>query len=166
MISTGRFEGEGKTNGAKAQDRPGDIQSRRRDARHTGATGHTGGTFTTYLGELKRRGLVVEQNGEIAATDEALEALGGKPPAPTSHDEAMVMWRRALKAGCYRMLEAVVQAREAGVGRGQLADEVGMTVSGGTFTTYLGILRRNGLVSGSGGLIAATDVLFPEGVVI
>lgn len=125
---------------------------------------HTGGTFTTYLGELKRRGLVVEEAGQISATDEALDALGGKPPAPTSHAEAMEVWRAALKAGCFRMLEAVVEAGSAGTGRQQLADDVSMTASGGTFSTYLGILRRNGLVSESGGLIVATDVLFPEGV--
>lgn len=121
-----------------------------------------GGTFGTYLGELKRRGFVIEEAGEIRATDEGLAALGGKPPAPTSHDEAMEMWRRALKAGCFRMLEAVVSRGELGVSRGDLAEAVDMAASGGTFGTYLGILRRNGLVVENGGFVVATDVLFPE----
>jgi hypothetical protein len=34
-----------------------------------------------------------------------------------------------------------------------------VSVSGGTFSTYLGQLRRNGLVEQRGDLVVATDVL-------
>lgn len=122
---------------------------------------HKGGTFTTYLGELKRRGLVSEENGELAATDAALEALGGKLPAPTTHAEVMQQWRKALKLGAYRMLEVIAAAQHQGVTREQLAEAVEMAQSGGTFSTYLGTLRRNGLVTEAGGRIVATDVVWP-----
>ena len=36
------------------------------------------------------------------------------------------------------------------------------TASGGTFSTYLGILRRNGLVQVEGQRVTASDVLWPE----
>lgn len=122
---------------------------------------HRGGTFQTYLGELKRAGLVIEENGAVGASQLAVELLGDDSEPPRTHADLMAMWREALRAGNYRILEAVVEAGPDGTTREQLADAVEMTASGGTFQTYLGILRRNGLVEVHGGRVIATEVLWP-----
>lgn len=76
--------------------------------------------------------------------------------------EAMALWRRALRSGAYRMLEAIVAAGDAGLGRDELAELVNMQVTGGTFNTHLGDLRRNGLVNERDRCAVANDILFPE----
>lgn len=122
---------------------------------------HRGGTFTTYLGELKRRGLVLEHNGVLSASETAVELLGRSVRAPATHEEMMARWRQSLRSGNYRMLEAVVEAGAQGLSRDELAGRLDMTASGGTFGTYLSVLRRNGLVDERSGLVVATEVLWP-----
>lgn len=121
----------------------------------------SGGTFTTYLGDLKRGGYIEERTGLVYAAGAAFDLLGTDvPAAPTTHEDIMAMWRKALRAGAYRMLEAVVAAGQSGMTRQDLASTVNMEVTGGTFTTYLGDLRRNGLVIDEGGCFMACDILF------
>lgn len=124
---------------------------------------HKGGTFTTYLGDLRRAGAVEERGGLIYATENGILMLGDKvPEAPTSHDDAMRLWRKALRSGAFSMLEAIVAAGAPGIAREDVAAAVGMTASGGTFTTYLGDLRRNGLITEADKQCRANDILFPE----
>lgn len=123
-----------------------------------------GGTFNTYLGDLRRAAFIEERRGLVYATEAGVTSLGDKLPAkPTSHDEAMAQWRQALRAGAFKMLEAVVAAGPRGLVRQEIADEVSMESKGGTFNTYLGDLRRNGLLAESGGRCVANDILFPGG---
>ncbi len=60
------------------------------------------------------------------------------------------------------MLDVIVEAYPADLDRDELAIAVDMVATGGTFQTYLGTLRRNGLVTTDGGVIRASDILFPE----
>lgn len=127
-------------------------------------TGYTpsGGTFGNYFSNLKRQGLIEERGGLVYATQAGIQHLGTDiPPAPASHEEVMTMWQRALVSGAYRMLEVIVATGVHGVSRAALANAVDMTATGGTFGNYLSILRRNGLVTEQGGLIIATDILWP-----
>jgi hypothetical protein len=125
---------------------------------------HKGGTFTTYIGDLRRSGFIEERGGLMYATEAGIAALGDKvPAASTSHDEAMALWRKALRSGAFAMLEAIVTAGRDGISRDDVAAAVGMTASGGTFTTYLGDLRRNGLITEQHKRCTANDILFPKG---
>lgn len=63
-----------------------------------------------------------------------------------------------LRSGAARMLQAVIDAHPEGLTKAQLADVSGVTASGGTFSTYLGELRRNGLIEQRGDQIVATDI--------
>jgi hypothetical protein len=124
---------------------------------------HKGGTFQTYFGDLKRSGFIEERGALVYATDAGISALGvNRPATPRSHDEVMAMWRRALRAGAFAMLERVVTAGAAGVDRATLGADTGFTPTGGTFQTYLGDLKRNGLITEQGGVCKANDILFPE----
>lgn len=131
-----------------------------------GLTGfaHKGGTFTTYLGDLRRVGFVEERGGLVYATEAGIGALGDKvPAAPTSHIEAMALWRKALRSGAFEILSVIVDHGHGGITRDELAATVGMTASGGTFSTYLGDLRRNGLITEQHKRCTANDILFPKG---
>ena len=122
----------------------------------------SGGTYKDYIGVLRRRGLIETSGKEVAVTEAGLAALGEVPAAPNTHVEVMEMWRGSLKSGCYRMLEAVVEAGEAGLNREELGEMTGFTASGGTYKDYLGVLRRNGLVEVQRALVRALPVLWPE----
>ncbi len=107
-----------------------------------------GGTFKTYIGDLKRGGYIDVRDGMVYATKTGVESLGGQvPAAPTSHAEVMSLWRGALRKGAFSMLEVIVENPQ-GISKDDLARDsrVDMEANGGTFKTYLGDLRRNGLI--------------------
>ena len=127
-------------------------------------TGYTpsGGTFGNYFSNLRRQGFIEERGGLVYAIQAGIAHLGiDIPSAPSTHEEIMAMWRKALVSGAYRMLEVIVDAQDAGVSREALAISVDMTASGGTFGNYLSILRRNGLIAEQGGILKAADILWP-----
>jgi hypothetical protein len=128
-------------------------------------TGFTpsGGTFGTYMRDLKRAGFIEISGKDVRVTDAGLDAVGEIPMAPTTNAEAMEIWSDKLRSGCYKLLEAIVDAGHEGISREELAEQTSFTMTGGTFGTYVGDLRRNGLVALEGGRLIATDVVFPEG---
>jgi hypothetical protein len=124
---------------------------------------HKGGTFNTYLSDLRRAGYIEERGGLLFASEAGILSLGDKLPSkPTTHAEVMALWRSALRAGAFNMLETIVAAGGRGMARRDIAEAVGMTATGGTFSTYLSDLRRNGLMTDQGGICRANDILFPE----
>lgn len=119
---------------------------------------HTGGTWSTYLGELRRAGLVDENSAGFTLTDVGWDYIGRRPD-PMTAQELQQHYLGILRAGAARMLQAVLKAYPDGLTKDQIAATSGVTVGGGTFSTYLGELRRNGLVEQRGDLFAATDIL-------
>lgn len=125
----------------------------------------SGGTYTTYFGKLKRLGLVVERDKNVTITDAGMKVVGADvPPAPQTTEEVVSMWKKSLRAGECRMLDEVLRNPD-GITREDLGVRTEFTASGGTFTTYLGVLRRNGLVAENGGLVKPGEaLLLPSGV--
>jgi hypothetical protein len=125
----------------------------------------SGGTFGTYFGTLKRHGPLTEAaDGDVEITEAGLQYLGSDiPPRPQTTTELVAMWRRALRAGEWRMLEALVNVYPQALARDELGERTGYATSGGTFGTYLGTLRRNGLIEVDGDQIRASRTLFLEG---
>ncbi len=121
-----------------------------------------GGTFQTYLSELKRNGWLeqTEHNGALSITDAGLESVGDVPPLPTSPNEIVAMWAGKFRAGAARMLRAIAEAYPMHIPKEELADLTGFTASGGTFQTYLSELRRNGLIEVAGNEIRASKEMF------
>jgi len=121
----------------------------------------SGGTFGTYFGTLKRHGLIRVTHGHVEITEAGQAYLGSEvPPQPQTTEEVLAMWQRALKRGEWRMLEALVKIYPQSLSREELGDETGYTASGGTFGTYLGALRRNGLLEVNGEEVRASETLF------
>lgn len=124
---------------------------------------HTGGTFNTYMSDLRRSGYIKTEGSLIHATEEGIEFLGDSVPAtPATHDEVMALWRKALREGAYKMLEVIVDSSTQGISKEELAAQVGIASSGGTFNTYISNLRSNGLIHTEQGVMVAADILFPE----
>lgn len=120
----------------------------------------TGGTFQTYWSVLKRHGLVDESGGAIGITEAGLEQVGAQVLEPLTTADLLAQWRSALKAGARNMLDHLVALYPEAVSRDVLAEAVEMTVTGGTFQTYLSTLRRNGLVDIVGNEVSASESLF------
>ena len=128
----------------------------------------SGGTYSAYFSTLKRAGLIVEagvgshsNNKDVEITSAGLDYLGADiPPAPQSTDELLAMWRQALRAGEWKMLETLVNAYPGGLTRVDLGEATGFTSSGGTFGAYLSTLRRNGLAVVEGDAVRASETLF------
>lgn len=120
----------------------------------------TGGTFLTYWSTLKRYGLVDERDGLIQLTDAGMDYVGHVPAVPLTTDEVLSQWHSVLKAGARKMLDVLVAVYPASLPRSALADRVEMESTGGTFNTYLGTLRRNGLIDVEGQDVSASESLF------
>lgn len=122
----------------------------------------SGGTFGTYLGTLKRHGFISEPTkGEVTITQAGLAYLGiSAPPPPQSSEAFIAMWLEALRLGERKMLTALISAYPDPLTRDELGRQVEMTPSGGTFGTYLGTLRRNGLIEVEGESVRASSILF------
>lgn len=118
----------------------------------------TSGTFSTYLGELRRAGLVEEDAAGFTLTDAGFDYLGGRP-APMTAAELQQYYLSMLRAGAARMLTAVMQAYPGGLTREEISAAAGVTASSGTFSTYLGELRRNGLIEQRGAQFVAREIL-------
>ncbi len=120
-----------------------------------------GGTFSTYIGALKRQGLIVEEHGQITITSAGMEELGDESlTVPRTTEELVAMWSESLRAGERTMLETLVFIYPQSMSREKLGEQTGYTTSGGTFSTYLGRLRRNGLIDVDGSEVRASDTLF------
>ena len=121
-----------------------------------------GGTFGTYLGVLRRHGLIDEDAHGVGVTPAGYATVGAPTAEPPDPASALEMWCHRLRRGEGLMLRAVVAAGADGIARYDLAIAAGYELSGGTFGTYLGVLRRNGLIEQQGDVLVATDVLRPS----
>lgn len=119
---------------------------------------HTGGSWSTYLGELRRAGLLDEDATGYTLSEAGWKYLGQRP-APLNPYELQQHYLGILRAGAARMLQTVMDAYPNGLTREQIADRAHVAVSGGSFSTYLGELRRNGLIEQRDDLVFATRIL-------
>lgn len=118
-----------------------------------------GGTFRTYLSQLRQLGLMEESDGNVRATQSGIDYFGGDLPQPQSPEETRDMWRGNLDGGARRMFEVLEQAYPQGYDRATLAEASQVAAVGGTFRTYLSILKTNGLIKEEGGVITLSDTL-------
>ena len=118
------------------------------------------GTFGTYLGNLKREGLIEGNGVSFVATEAGVEAAGEVEELPTDPDSLVDMWANIVKGGAARMLRVLADAYPNFVTRQELGEQAGLTYDSGTFGTYLSTLKRNGLAVVEGGQIKAADELY------
>lgn len=121
-----------------------------------------GGTFNTYLSELKRNKWIREEHKRFTITEDGFENVGDYSDLPTEPQELIDMWAGKFRAGAARMLKSIGSKYPNSTDKETLAEETDFTMSGGTFNTYLSELRRNKLIVIHGNEIIASKELFLE----
>jgi len=117
-----------------------------------------GGTWSTYLSDIRRAGLIDEGPAGYTLTQAGFDYLGGAPE-PMTAAELQDHYRTILRSGAATMLDALIAAHPGGLTKDELGEAAGISVTGGTFSTYLSDLVRNGLADRVAGLIVATEIL-------
>ncbi len=102
-----------------------------------------GGTFNTYISELKRNGWVKGTN-ELSATEEGL--VNSEPKEIPSGEELLRLWKGRFRAGAGKILESLYHSYPNEVSKDEVGIETGFEPTGGTFNTYISELKRNGLI--------------------
>jgi hypothetical protein len=128
----------------------------------------TGGTFSTYKGELIKNGCVVE-NGDAVVLQVAGRRHTTATQRPRNGRDLLAYWlaKPAIRGYAKDMLKHMVER----VGKGRVIDrsswaratapDAEKSGDGGTFSTYVGILVSNGLVERVGkSQFKAADVFF------
>jgi hypothetical protein len=123
----------------------------------------TGGTFGTYFGDLRRAGLIEQDGDFVTLTGAGFTYTGTSPDLPVTAEELRETWRGSLRAGARKMLDLLIERYPEAITRSELAAMADLKQSGGTFGTYLGDLRRNGLAEEAGDGIRAAEVFFLAG---
>lgn len=118
----------------------------------------TGGTWSTYLSDIRRAGLIDENPAGYTLTDAGFDYLGGRPD-PMTPGELQDHYRSILRSGVVKMLDALIDTYPDGLTREELGAAADIATTGGTFSTYLSDLTRNGLAERADGLLVATDIL-------
>lgn len=121
----------------------------------------TGGSWRTYKSKLRVSGLVeFDAQGFVAPTEAALEQFAHALGTSLNQDEVVAMWRAKLDRGAAAMLDALIAVYPDGLSRAELAEQLGMAITGGSFRTYLSKLRVNGLAEVAGDQVRAGEALF------
>ncbi len=122
------------------------------------------GTFSTYMSQLRTNGFIEEFSGaQFGITSVGHDFLGAAniPPAPSSTQELVDLWKSKFPTKVGQMLQELVERHPNWVFKEDLSDIVGIVHTSGTWSTYLSKLRSNGLVeTGSAGALKASESLF------
>lgn len=119
----------------------------------------SGGTWSTYMGDIRRAGLLDENDAGYTLTDAGFAYLGSERPPKMTGVDLQNHYRKILRAGVVKMLNALIEAHPYALTKEELGDATGIAITGGTFSTYIGELVRNGLAERRDGRLAATDIL-------
>jgi hypothetical protein len=119
----------------------------------------TGGTWSTYVGDIRKRGLLDESEGRYSLT-EAGHIFAGSPKPLTAQELQDYYHGPVLREGARRLLDVLIEAYPAELSRDECGERADLS-NGGTLSTYLGDLVKHGVAeaSGKGGPYRATDLL-------
>ena len=121
-----------------------------------------GGTFNTYLYELKRNEWLYEENKRYIITADGIKNVGDYSNLPTESSELVDLWGSKFRAGASKLLKAIANVYPNSIEKEELGTITDFTISGGTFNTYLSELKRNNLIIIQGNELKASKELFFE----
>ncbi|HEY3679003.1 MAG TPA: DUF87 domain-containing protein [Bradyrhizobium sp.] len=117
-----------------------------------------GGTWRTYMADLRREGWVEGGKDHMRITTAGLGALGDWEPLPTG-EELVQYWRNRLgDSGKRAIFDAVVARYPDSIDVDEVSRITGIARAGGTWRTYMAELRGLGIIEGRGDLQAASDL--------
>ncbi len=113
----------------------------------------SGGTFNTYISELKKMGWII--GGDILEiTEQGMQ--NAIPQEIPSGEDLVALWKSKFRAGAGNILQYVYDNNS--VSKDDIGNALNFEISGGTFNTYISELRRNGLILVDGNII----IIAPE----
>lgn len=125
-----------------------------------------GGRYNNLLGELKAMGLIeYPAPAMLALTDAGRAIADAQRNEVRTLDDLHALWLSKLPQSEAKVLQAVLNYTKSEITKGQLGELTDYS-EGGRFNNILGRLRSLGAIDYvRPGVIAATDALFPEGLV-
>jgi hypothetical protein len=117
-----------------------------------------GGTFNTYLSELKRLNWITINGNDLGITQDGMDNAGSFDMIPVDMESLLNMWCAKFRDGAAKMLRIIVEG--AGISKEDLGEKTGFVTSGGTFNTYLSELRRNDLIEINDNMIIPSKEFF------
>ena len=120
------------------------------------------GSFSTYLSTLKRNGWISMQGDQIMITPEGIIAAGEIQPLPTDWQTLVDMWKGVIGNGngASKILQFLAEQYPDSFAKPDLAANVELSATSGSFSTYLSSLKKLGLVTQQGQLFTAAEELF------
>lgn len=119
-----------------------------------------GGSYSTYFSALRTRGFIIENENLITASDVGLDYIGETHMPAQTTEETLNMWRNNLKGGARRMFDTLVEYKEDSITKEELGRMAEVSHTGGSFSTYLSMLKSNGLVEVNNGSVKISENLF------
>lgn len=119
----------------------------------------SGGTFGSYISNLRRAGLIDEQAGMLGVTEAGLQYELNET-IPETPEERKEMWRGRFKEGARKMFDVVMEVYPEAITREALGERVGFVASGGTFGSYISNMKTAGVIDVTPEGIRASDNLF------
>jgi archaellum component FlaC len=116
-----------------------------------------GGTFNTYISELKRNGWIIGAN-EFTITEEGLRNAQAEE-IPTGED-LLRLWQSKFREGAGKILKTLYDKYPERMTKEEIGYEVGFEPTGGTFNTYISELRRNNLIQVEGNKVIISEEFF------
>lgn len=124
------------------------------------------GTFTEYLGSMRKNGMLDETPAGIRATKgtfDWLSELGERvPDVPTTPGEYLenAMKMPFVKAGAKKIGQYLIDHHEHVIAREDLRTACGFEEGSGTFTEYLGAMRKAGIAVDVTGGVQANPAMY------
>ena len=113
---------------------------------------HGNGTWTSYISLLRSEGKITTEHGSVTLTDIGKNGLPSNLGGYPSHDEVIGNWRNKIGGKMLDMIDHLLESSD-GLDPHLLAEKVGINHGNGTWTSYVSILRRAGLIKTDRGLI-------------
>lgn len=123
---------------------------------------HTGGTYNTYLSRCRTAGMLVGDGAAIQVTKAGAELAqaDGHEQIPDHPDDIYDQWHKLLTGRTKDILALLWQCYPEEMAKDEIASELQMEPSGGTFNTYLSRLSSLKLVKRNRGSIAINGETF------
>jgi len=117
-------------------------------------------TFGNYLKRIKEWNMVEPDGVDFLASPDALFLYGDLEPVPTDTENLLNFWKTKLPRGAAEMLTVLVGRAGASLTREELAGQISMSLTSGTFGNYIKRLVSNSLAVREDGCLRAADSFF------
>lgn len=118
------------------------------------------GTYSNYYSNLKRSGFIEElPDKKVKATQSGMDFLGKEIPKPQTSEEILAMWKSVFPVGAVRILDTLIEIYPQKITREELANRVGFSYTGGTFSNYISLLKKNKLMLMEDGFVYLNPIL-------